>query len=284
MKNILIDVSGKIDISYVQAIREIKKMADSQKISFFIIGALGRDIIMEYFYGIKAPRITMDIDLGIKVSGWDKFDKLINALEKTRKFKRLEEKHRIIYNNIIIDIIPFGGISGKDERIIWPPEKEMVMSVMGFNEVYDYSTLVRLQSNPDLEVKIPTLPGLAILKLFAWKDSYPNRPRDAEDLLFIMKKYEMAVNLEELYESELSLLESEDFDVQIAGVVLLGKGMAKICTNKTLRYLRNIITEETSDNSSFNLVRDMLYSGRDDFDKMLHLLRKLKKGICYKGK
>jgi len=70
----------------------------------------------------------------------------------------------------------------------------------------------------------------------------------------------------------------------MAGIVLLGKGMAKICTNKTLRYLRNIITEETSDNSSFNLVRDMLYSGRDDFDKMLHLLRKLKKGICYKGK
>jgi len=284
MKNILIDVSGKIDSSYVQAIKEIKDIADSQKISFFIIGALARDIIMEYFYEIKAPRITMDIDLGIKVSGWDKFDKLINALEKTRKFRRLEEKHRIIYNNIIIDIVPFGGISGKDERIIWPPEEEVVMSVMGFNEVYEYSTLVRLQSNPDLEVKIPTLPGLAILKLFAWKDSYPDRPRDAEDLLFIMKKYEMVVDLEELYESELSLLESEDFDVQMAGIVLLGKGMAKICTNKTLRYLRNIITEETSGNSSFNLIRHMLYSGRDDFDKMLHLLRKLKKGICYKGK
>jgi len=281
MKNILIDVSGKIDSLYVQAIRDIKEITDSQNISFFIIGALARDIIMEYFYEIKAPRITMDIDLGIKVSGWSRFDKLINALEKSGKFRRLKEKHKIVYKNIIIDIVPFGGISGKDEKIIWPPQKEVVISVTGFNEVYDYSTLAKLQSNPDLEIKIPTLPGLAILKLFAWKDSYPYRPRDAEDLLFIMEKYEIAVNLEELYESELSILESEDFDVQMSGIVLLGKEMGKICTKKTLKYLREIINEETSENSNFNLVKHMIYSSKDDFDKILLFLKKLKKGILY---
>jgi len=280
MKNILIDVSGKIDSSYISAIKEIKKVADSQKIPFFIIGALARDIIMEYFYEIKAPRMTMDIDLGIKVSSWNKFDKLINTLEKSGKFKRLKEKHRIIYNDIIIDIVPFGDISSKDEKIIWPPKNEVVMSVMGFNEVYNYSTLVRLHNNPNLEIKIPTLPGLAILKLFAWKDNYPNRPKDAEDLLFIMKNYEMAGIFEELYESELSLLESEDFDNQVAGIVLLGKEMSKICTNQTFKYLRKIINEETSENSNFNLVRDMLLSKWSDFDRILYFLKKLKKGIC----
>ena len=65
MKDILIDISGKLDNSYIAAIKEIKKIADSLKIPFFIIGALARDIIMEYFYEIKAPRMTMDIDLGI---------------------------------------------------------------------------------------------------------------------------------------------------------------------------------------------------------------------------
>ena len=279
MKNILINISGKIDSSYISAIKEIKKVAGSLKISFFIIGALARDIIMEYFYEIKAPRMTMDIDLGIKVSSWNKFEKLIDTLEKSGKFKRLKEKHRILYNDIIIDIVPFGGISDKNERIIWPPENEVVMSVMGFNEVYNYSTLVRLQNNPILDIKIPTLPGLAILKLFAWKDNFPNRSKDAEDLLFIMKNYENAGIFEELYESELQLLESEDFDNQIAGIVLLGKEMSKICTNKTFEYLRKIIDEETSENSNFNLVRDMMLSKRDDFNKTLHLLKKLKEGI-----
>ena len=284
MKNILIDISGKIDSSYISAIKEIKKVADSQEISFFIIGALARDIIMEYFYEIKAPRITMDIDLGIKVSSWDKFNKLINTLEKSGEFKRLKEKHRILYNDIIIDIIPFGDISDKNERIIWPPENEVVMSVMGFNEVYNYSTLVKLQNSPTLEVKITTLPGLAILKLFAWRDSFPNRSKDAEDLLFIMKNYENAGIFEKLYESELHLLESEDFDNQIAGIVLLGKEMSKICTNQSFGYLRKIINEETSKNSNFNLIRDMLLSRRDDFNRILYLLKKLKEGIYYQRK
>ena len=281
MKNILMDVSGKIDSSYISAIEEIKKVADSQKISFIIIGALARDIIMEHFYEVKAPRMTMDIDLGIKVSSWNKFEKLIVILQKSGKFKRLKEKHRILYKDIMVDIVPFGGISDKNERIIWPPENEVAMSVMGFNEVYNYSTSVRLQDNPNLDIKIPTLPGLAILKLFAWRDNYPNRSKDAEDLLFIMKNYEMAGISEELYGSELQLLESEDFDNQIAGIVLLGKEMGKICTNKTFKYLRKIIDEETSENSNFNLIKDMLLSRRDDFDRILYLLKKIKEGIYY---
>jgi len=282
MKNLSIDVSGKIDSPYTKAIKEIKKVADSQKISFFIIGALARDIILEYFYEIKAPRITMDIDLGIEVSGWDEFEKLIDALEKSGKFRRSKEKHRITYNDMNIDIVPFGGISDKDERIIWPPGNKIVMSVKGFNEVYEHSILVRLQNNPGLEVRIPTLPGQAILKLFAWKDSYPDRLKDAEDLLFIMEKYEKTLNYEDLLKSELALLKSEDFDVKKVGIVLLGKGMAQICTNETLGYLKNITMEETSDNSSFNLVKQMMHLGRDDFDNTLHLLKKLKKGIFLK--
>ena len=284
MKNILINISGKIDSSYISAIKEIKKVVDSLKISFFIVGALARDIIMEYFYEIKAPRMTMDIDLGIKVSSWNKFDKLINTLERSGEFKKLKEKHRVLYNDIIIDIVPFGGISDKNERIIWPPENEVVMSVMGFNEVYNYSTLVRLQNNPILEVKIPTLPGLAILKLFAWKDNFPNRSKDAEDLLFIMKNYENAGIFDKLYKSELQLLESEDFDNQVAGIVLLGKEMSKICTNQTIEYLRKIIDEETSKNSDFNLIKDMLFPKRDDFNRILYLLKKLKEGIFYQRK
>jgi len=88
----------------------------------------------------------MDIDLGIRVSSWNQFDQLINTLELSGEFKKLKEKHRVIYKDIIIDIVPFGGISDKNEKISWPSENEVVMSVMGFNEVYDNSTLVRLQN------------------------------------------------------------------------------------------------------------------------------------------
>jgi len=223
--------------------------------------------------------MTSDIDLGIKVSNWEQFEELINKIKLTNKFKKLQEKHRVIYNNIMIDIVPFGGISDDNERISWPPENEVVMSVMGFLEVYNYSTLVRLHSNPKLEVKIPTLPGLAILKLFAWKDNFPNRSKDAEDLLFIMKNYENAGISDKLYGSELQLLESEDFDNQIAGIILLGKEISKICSNKTIKNLKRIMDEETSEESDYNLIKDMVVNRRNDFNRILFLLRKLKKGI-----
>jgi len=273
------DISGKLDNSYIDVIKEIKKIAGSLGIPFFIIGALARDIIMEYFYKIKAPRMTSDIDLGIKVSNWEQFEELINKIKLTNKFNKLQEKHRVIYNNIMIDIVPFGGISDDNERISWPPENEVAMSVMGFLEVYNYATLVRLHSNPKLEVKIPTLPGLAILKLFAWKDNFPNRSKDAEDLLFIMKNYENAGISDKLYGPELQLLESEDFDNQIAGIILLGKEISKICSNKTIKNLKRIIDEETSEESDYNLIKDMVVNGRNDFNRILFLLRKLKKGI-----
>ena len=282
MKNILIDISGKIENTYIEPIKEIKDIADTLKIPFFIIGAFARDIIMEYFYKIKAPRMTMDIDLGIRVSSWDQFDQLINKLELSRKFKKTKVKQRIIYKNTLIDIVPFGSISNKNEKISWPPENKVVMSVIGFNEVYINSTLARLQNSPMLEVKISTLPGLAILKLLAWNDNFPKRSRDAEDLLFIMMKYEYTEIEDKLYKSELKLLEDEDFDNQIAGIVLLGKEMRMICTDKTVKHLKKILNYETSDDSNYNLIRDMLHNSKVNFERILFLLRKLKKGFTIK--
>ncbi|GAH92925.1 unnamed protein product, partial [marine sediment metagenome] len=62
------------------------------------------------------------------------------------------------------------------------------------------------------------------------------------------------------------------------------KEMSKICTNQTIEYLRKIIDEETSKNSDFNLIRDMLLPKRDDFNRILYLLKKLKEGIYYQRK
>jgi len=49
MKNILIDISGKIDDSYIEPIIEIKNSAEALNIQFFVIGAFARDIIMEKY-------------------------------------------------------------------------------------------------------------------------------------------------------------------------------------------------------------------------------------------
>lgn len=278
MSNILFDISGKIDTSYIKALNEIKTVAELLGIPFFIIGALARDFVLEHCYNIKAPRMTNDIDLGIKVEDWKQFNNLIDTLIKTGKFKKIREKQRIRFNDVFIDIVPFGQISDNEYKISWPPEHELIMSMLGFDEVYQYSITIRLNRDPILDVKLPSLPGLAILKLLSWKDRYPERKKDVEDLLFIMNNYKDAGNFERLYDNELQLLVSEKFDDKIAGIRILGRDMAKICSQDTLNNIKQILLEETEDQSKFNLVIDMM-SSHNDFDETLYLLKKLKEGV-----
>lgn len=278
MSNISFDISGKIDRSYIAALNEIKTVAESLGIPFFIIGALARDFIIEHCYNIKAPRITNDIDLGIKVEGWEQFNNLIDVLIKTGRFEKTRDKQRIRFNDVLIDILPFGQVSDDKYKISWPPEHELIMSILGFEEVYQRSITIRLNKDPILDVKVPSLPGLAILKLLSWKDKYTGRKKDAEDLVFIMNNYGDAGNIERLYDNELQLLESEKFDYQIAGIRLLGRDMAKICSQATLNSIKQILSEETEDESKFNLVMNMM-SNHNNFEETLYLLKKLKDGV-----
>jgi predicted nucleotidyltransferase len=59
-----------------------------------------------------------------------------------------------------VDLIPFGGISSDDRTIAWPPGRD-IQSVAGFQEALRSSVLIRID---DLEVRLASVPGLALLK------------------------------------------------------------------------------------------------------------------------
>lgn len=282
MNNLLFDLSGKIDRQTIDALAAVKRIADSLNIRFFIVGATARDLILKYCYGIESPRRTEDVDPGVEIASWDEFGRLTTALMETGEFSPTKEKHRFLFGHVRIDIIPFGPITDEHMRISWPPEHEIIMNMAGFEEVYEHSTTIRLRSAPELDVKLPTLPGLAILKIISWEQRYPERKKDAEDLLFIMRKYEDAGNTDRLYDIELNLLIEESFDTTHAGARLLGRDMAKIANSGTLNALRKILENETRDQSQFKLVMDMVRgtpSIGDHFDKVLLLVEKHKQGL-----
>ena len=260
----------------------LKKVADSLSIPFFVVGAFSRDLILKHGYGIEPRRKTGDIDLGVEVANWEQFKKLKESLITTGQFFLTSEKQRLRCGTILIDILPFGPITDEDKKISWPPEHDVIMSMVGFEEAYEYSITVRLSSDPDLDIKLASLPGLAIMKLISWKEKYPNRKRDAEDLLLIMNKYEGAGNSERLYEEDLSLLQEEGFDTKLAGIRLLGRDMTKISNPETFRTIKGILDAETEEMSRYKLVTDMIReTGMSDtrFDEILLQLEKLKQGI-----
>lgn len=281
MNKISFDLSGKLSPSIIDALYNLKKVADALHIPFIIVGATARDLILEHQYKMKSPRATKDIDLGVEVADWNQFHALTKALLATGDFSSSKEKQRFQFRDTIIDIVPFGPIVDMEGKISWPPEHEIIMSMLGFKEAYEYSLSIRLSEDPDLVVKVSSLPGLGILKIISWKDNYPNRKKDAEDLHFIMNKYSDAGNESRLYEEELTLLQEEGADPIAAGIRLLGRDMAKISDRDTIQAISQILITETGKQSRYRLVEDIMSSVRlkHDFDSILNDLEKLKRGF-----
>jgi predicted nucleotidyltransferase len=283
MSSILFDLSGKINQQTVETLSIVKRAADSLRIPFFVVGASARDFILEHCYGIKPRRMTKDIDLGVEVADWEQFNELKASLIATSKFSSDEnEPQRFHCDSVIVDIVPFGPIADENKRISWPPEHEIFMSMLGFKEAYEYSITVKLSSDPEINIKLATLPGLALMKIISWREKYPVRKGDAEDLLLIMQKYEDAGNSDRLYREEQGLLQEENFDTRLASIRLLGRDMAKIADPDTFRAVKTIIDSETGEQPQYRLVTDMIRSALmfdENFEEILLQLEKLRAGL-----
>jgi predicted nucleotidyltransferase len=282
MNIISFDLSGKIDQPTVSALTLLKREADALCIPFFVVGASARDILLKHCYGINPPRATRDVDLGVRVADWESYNRLTDALIATGKFNATRERQRFCFETVLIDIVPFGAITDERKRISWPPEHEIFMSMFAFEESYECAITVRLSSSPELDIRLPILPGLALMKIVSWEERYPDRAKDAEDLLLIMNSYEAAGNFERLYGQEQGLLKAEGFDTRLAGIRLLGRDMAKMADHETTEVVRRILCSETDRISQYRLVVDMIHeTSRFDetFDETRLQVEKLKEGF-----
>ena len=281
MTDILFNLSGKINPLLVNILGFIQEATIARGIPFFVVGATARDLLIHHGHNIPVGRGTLDLDIGVEVAGWKEFQQLKDALIGSGKFAPTKEPQRLIYANYLVDIVPYGGISANARQISWPPDHQVIMNIMGFQEAYDSGVTVRLSVDPPLDVKVPTIPGMALMKLISWNDDYPHRSKDAEDLLFLMENYAEAGNVDRLFDDEPQLLEQEEFDVTLAGIWLLGRDMVAIACPATVAAIKGILQQETDEEQRCRLVVDMVKSARltDRFDKSLLKLKKLMAGV-----
>lgn len=284
MNNISIDISGKIDPGRVSVLRSIKEVAEELDISFFVVGAFARDVIFEHIHHIPAPRVTEDIDLGVEVANWEEFQRLTGTLIQRELLTAAKSPHRFIAKTYaaIVDIVPYGGITGETKRISWPPDHDMIMSMLGFEEAYQSALKVRLSSEPVLEIPVPSVAALALLKIISWADAYPRREHDAQDLLFILENYDATGIEAQLYESHVPLLTEEGYDPRLASVRLLGRDIAQLSSSETGKTITEILARETDEDQGFrmlsHMVKGALFQGVK-FEAALQLLKKLLQGI-----
>jgi len=159
----------------------------------------------------------------------------------------------------------------------------MIMSILGFKEAYNTSVLIRIHDAPVLEVRVPTVPGMALMKIISWNERYPERPKDAEDLLFLMDHYASAGNEDRLYEQDVRFMEEEGFDIVLAGIRLLGHDIAAMAIGMTRELVTAILSGELDgDDDRHRLIRDMVgssFTARERFDEIREELERLRLGF-----
>jgi len=229
---------------------------------WLLIGAMARDLLMQYGHGIQVPRATDDIDLAIAVDGWEHFDRARQQLLASEAFLEVPSaSHQLNYQKRFrVDLVPFGGVEREDGTIAWPPAGTPEMGVQGFTEALKNAETILLPGGHP--IKVISLPMLVCVKIIACSERHARRPGvDLSDAVFILANYLECGNRERLFEQEDDLLEDPEFDYQMAGAKLAGRDLAGILTaagsTQHIETLRAIIGPQLADERPGPILRQL---------------------------
>lgn len=272
-----------VDPITISVIREIHKASAELGFQVLLVGATARIILLENVYGLNAGRATTDVDFAFALDSWEQFEEIKAHLVENANF---EEAAGIAQRLLIslpglkhwftVDLIPFGKIETTPGTIACPPDMSFMMNVTGYADALTASLAVTV--SPGLTIQVASLPGIAILKIFAWSDRGQENPKDAIDLTYLLRGYHEAGNSDRVYEDAIAIMEAVGYDIELAGAWLLGRDSAAIASPETGAILRELL----EGNKRKRLEEDMAKAMRGQDDAIEHsakLLEQFTKGF-----
>lgn len=261
-------------------LKKLTAYFSKEEIHFYVIGATARDIIMQ-LNNKRSGRATHHLDLAIAISDWSEFKKVQDGIVKIDGFnKDTHQKQRFIYkDSYYIDIVTFGNVLVQDDKIFWPPEEEVAMSVLGFKEVEN--TTKEVSIDDELAIKIASLDGIFLLKLVAWSERNLKGNKDADDIGFIINNYHN-INEERAIKDHFDLYEVEEFDILFAGARLLGRDIAKFLSNyeTTKNKIAEILKSEITKENESRLINQILDTHKSfNYGEIYECLTNILKGL-----
>lgn len=255
-------------LAVMRALDEVARQAGAP---YFVAGAMARDLVLTHVYGIAMGRATRDVDFAIAVASWAQFEAVKQALAATGDFTPdPRARQRLLYRppppvpgagyagGMPVDIIPFGGVVQAGHQLAWPPDLRVLMNVAGYTEVLAAAVLV--EAAPGLAVRVASLPGLALLKLFAWADRWRNTLKDAQDLLALFRSYLDAGNRERLYAQDAALFTELDYQEELAAPRLLGQDVRHLAAPATARQAAALLDDPLHANRlALHMARDLAH-------------------------
>lgn len=216
-------------------------IAEEQGVPFLLVGATVRQLILTCHYGIEEQRKTQDLDFGVMLSDWGCYERFARALETSGGFEQNKNRpHEFRYKTSNwLDIIPFGLI-GQDNAIAWPPERSSVMNIIGYEDVF--RAAVEIDFGWGIRIKSASLPGIVLLKLFAWNDRPAERTKDIKDIWGLLESYDKAGEIEKRRHIEHPDL--QELPCKLADARILGRDLANLCSFSTHKALKELLDRE----------------------------------------
>lgn len=269
----------------LMVIHEIHRVSQDLGLPVFVVGAVARIILLENIHGRQKGRATTDVDFAFALDNWDQFNAIKDRLLASGKFHESKDiAHRLhfrlpgVARPYKVDLIPFGRIETSPNTISWPPDMSILMNVAGFGDAL--AAAVSVEVSPGVEIKVASLPGIAILKFFAWSDRGHENPKDAIDLVLLLRSYNEAGNTNRIYEEPraVAALEAVEYDPELAGAWLLGSDVAAMASENTRTKLEVLLNGAKRQRLIEDMARAML--GRaDSLEYSYRLLEQFTKGF-----
>lgn len=276
-----LDVSNIEDLGWLaQLILDVRTAAPA--LEPLLVGAMARNLLLQYAHGVEIERITADVDFALAVPDWAAFLSAREALLASGVF----EAHPTVLHKMrhtrfgSIDLVPFGAVERADGSIAWPPDGVEVMEVLGYSEANGAAVTIQLPQHQ--VIRAVSLPMLAVLKIFAWKARHAHtQGKDAYDLAVILRNYLNAGNTGRLY-ADFAHLIADNFDFDRAGAWLLGWDAREQMMRHGTRFARlmgmldAVLIEEADPDGRLTLVSKLTAF---DHAKGLDLLSAFRAGL-----
>lgn len=228
----------------VNVLIQISQACSHADDGFLLIGAFARDLILKVVHDLDPPRATTDIDFAICTSDWESYERTIESLENDHGFSRTRSIHRYTSpENVIVDLIPFGGIEAPIGEVSFPPKGDEVLSTIGFTEAYQGALTFSLEEDGP-SFRVASLPGICLLKLRSWSDQPYQREKDVDDIAYFIRNYFDLVDSEELYSRHGDQMQRDDFDQTLVGARILGRHVGLLLQDTDVSLTINSILDK----------------------------------------
>ncbi len=190
----------------VAILQRILPLLEAAGVSYFVVGALARDLGLWARGFREAPsRKSNDIDIAIMVGSMQDYEALMAQLEALPDFELHGElPYRLMFmGRYEVDILPFEAVYLEQGEIEIRGKKTFVLNIQGFQEVSPW--VEAFETTEGFTLNVSSLSGVVLLKLIAWDDNQ-KRDKDIQDIYHILKHFYL-LSTEEIMESDDDILE-----------------------------------------------------------------------------